>query len=111
METKEMTQVTQSAKSSQPGETHGEGRHTFTFIYDDTGADATVVAPNGWSIRQVVDKAYEELGEAPREDDRVEFDGQSLVPYYGVKVKEFIERGIVPDLRFNIVSNPGGASS
>lgn len=87
----------------------GGGRHAFTFIYDDTGGDAVVIAPNGWSIRQVLDRAYEELGEAPREDDRVEFGGQPLSPYYAMKVKEFVERGIAPDLRFNIVSNPGGA--
>lgn len=105
-----MSQQPESIHPHTTDAVHGEGRHTFTFIYDDTGADAMVVAPNGWSIRQVVDKAYEELGEIPREDDRVEFDGQPLGPYYGIKVKEFVERGIAPDLRFNIVSNPGGAA-
>jgi hypothetical protein len=87
----------------------GEGHHTFAFTYDDTGADAAVLAPNGWIVRQVVDKAYVELGETPRANDRVEFDGQLLTPYYQMKVKEFVDRSIAPALRFNIVSNPGGA--
>ena len=105
-----MSQAPEGVEASKSAGAVGEGRHSFTFIYDDTGADAMVFAPNGWSIQQVVERAYVELGEAPRADDRVEFGGQSLPPYYEMKVKEFIERGIAPDLHFNIVSNPGGAA-
>jgi hypothetical protein len=105
-----MNQEMKRVESSKGPSAPSKGHQYFIFVYDDTGAEATVTAPNGWSIRQVVDQAYGELGEVPRQDDRVEFDGQSLVPYYALHVKEFVERGIAPDLRFNIVSNPGGAT-
>ncbi len=86
-----------------------QGHVDFTVTYDDTGATVTVHAPNGWTIRQVVEKAYQELGETPRPDDRVEFDGQNLAPYYELHVKEFVERGIAPARHFNIASRIGGA--
>ncbi len=99
----------QNAAAGQSKES-GQDRHTFTFVYDDTGADTSVHAPNGWTIRQVVDRAYEGLEESPRADDRVEFDGHPLAPYYDLKVKQFVEQAIAPELHFNIVSNPGGAA-
>jgi hypothetical protein len=86
-----------------------QGHVDFTVTYDDTGAVTTVHAPNGWTIRQVIEKAYEQLKEKPRSEDRVEFDGQSLAPYYDLHVKEFVERGIAPARHFNIVSRIGGA--
>jgi hypothetical protein len=88
----------------------GEGRHKFTFTYDDTGATATVVAANGWTMQRVVDEAYAALGEAPQPEDRVEFGGTLLdVPHRAMKVKAFVEAGLAVDGRFHVVSRPGGA--
>lgn len=87
-----------------------KGHSDFVVIYDDTGADVTISAPAGWKIRKVIEEAYDRLGETPRPGDRVEADGTDLAPYLDLRVKEFIEQGIAPDLTFNIISATGGAS-
>ena len=88
----------------------GEGRHEFSFTYDDTGATAIVVAPNGWTMQRIVDEGYTALGEAPRADDRVEFGGTLLdAAHRAMKVKAFVEAGLARDGRFHVVSRPGGA--
>lgn len=84
------------------------GHWDFTITYDDTGAEVTISAPNGWTIRRVIEEAYKELGEEPRPEDRVEMGGQSVAPYLDLHVKEFIERGLTP--HFSIASNIGGAA-
>lgn len=84
------------------------GHSDFTVTYDDTGAEVTISAPNGWTIRRVIEEAYRELGEEPRPEDRVEMGGQSIAPYLDLHVKEFIERGLPP--HFSIASNIGGAT-
>src|SRR5438034_4966528 len=86
------------------------GHVDFTVTYDDTGAETVVHAPSGWTIRKVISQAYEQLKESPRPDDRVEFDGKLLTPYYDLHVKEFVERHIDPDRHFNIASRIGGAA-
>jgi hypothetical protein len=91
-----------------------EGHHAFGFTYDDTGETTEVEAPNGWTMQRVIDEAYEELGETSKPDDRVEFTGPQgtgvMTPEFrAMKVKEFVDRGISTDNRFQIVSKPGGA--
>lgn len=87
-----------------------EGKHTFSFTYDDTGEVAMVVAPNGWTMQRVVEEAYGELGETAQPDDRIEFGGDVLTnEQRAMHVKEFVERGFAPDGKFHIVSKPGGA--
>ena len=88
-----------------------EGKHAFSFTYDDTGETVTVVAPNGWTVQRVVEEAYGELGETAQADDRIEFGGNFLTnEQRAMHVKEFVERGFAPDGKFHIVSKPGGAS-
>jgi hypothetical protein len=87
-----------------------QGHVVFTITYDDTGAETKVTAAGGWRLREVIDKAYEALGETPRPGDRVEAKGVSLEPYFNMRVEEFVDRKIAPDLHFNIVSHTGGAA-
>lgn len=87
---------------------HDQGHWDFTFTYDDTGADVIVSAPNGWTIRRVIEEGYKALGEETRPDDRVEMDGASLAPYLDLHVKEFVERGLSRE--FSVASNIGGAA-
>lgn len=86
------------------------GRVTFTLTYDDTGAETPVEAPEGWRLRKVIEQGYALLGETPRPGDRVEANGVSMEPYLDVHVKEFVARGIAPDLHLNVVSDTGGAA-
>ncbi len=87
------------------------GKARFTITYDDTGAQVVVEAPNGWLVRRVVAEGYERLGEIPRAGDRIEANGASLDAVLDLRVKEFVEQGIAPDLQLNIVSPTGGARS
>ena len=86
-----------------------KGHVTFTVTYDDTGAVTKVDAAEGWTIREVVAKAYDQLKETARQGDKVEFDGKPLEPFYDLHVKQFVEKGIDPDRQLNIVSRIGGA--
>jgi hypothetical protein len=89
---------------------HKEGRHEFSFTYDDTGETANVSAPNGWTMQRVVDEAYSELEESVKPDDRVEFGGKLMTPELrAMKVKAFLASGVDPKAKFHIVSKPGGA--
>lgn len=102
------TEETQE-KNNQKDQSESKGMVTFTITYDDTGAEKAVTAPNGWRIREVIEKGYTALGETPRPGDRVEANGVSMEPYLDMHVKDFVEQGIAPDRHFNIVSNTGGA--
>lgn len=93
----------------------GEGHHAFGFTYDDTGDSTEVTAPNGWTMQQVIDAAYKQLGETARVDDRVEFTsltGTTIMTaeLRALRVKEFIDRRISTDNQFHIVSKAGGAA-
>ncbi len=108
-------QVPGGPNSSPPSHAGGgpkedTGRHAFEFTYDDTGATATVVAPNGWTMQRVVDEAYSELGESMHAEDRVEFSGRLLgAPERALKVKEYLAAEYARSL--HIVSRPGGAGA
>lgn len=98
-------------EKNEKDQSESKGKVTFTVAYDDTGAEKTVAAPNGWRIREVIEKGYIALGETPRPGDRVEANGVSMQPYFEMHVKDFVEQGIAPDRHFNIVSNTGGAGA
>ena len=83
---------------------------TFTIQHDDTGAVKSLDAPNGWTMAKVVEEGYKLLGETPKMGDRVEAGGKDLTPYLSLKVKEFVEQGIAPDLVISIAGPLGGAS-
>ena len=105
---------TRAVKDREEEEEHGQGKTTFSFTYDDTGAITTVDAPNGWTMQRVIDKGYGD--ETPQSDDRVEFVGRNgpgvMTPELrALHVKQFVERGLSSDLKFHIVSKPGGANS
>ena len=89
-----------------------EGRHIFSFTYDDTGAVVRVTAPNGWTMERVVEEAYRLLGETRQPDDRIEFGGRVLdTAHLAMKVKAFMDAGLATDGKFHVVSKPGGAVS
>jgi hypothetical protein len=104
------TEDTQEKKEKdQKDQAESKGKVTFTISYDDTGAEKTITASNGWRIREVIEKGYAALGEAPRPGDRVEANGVAMEPYLDMHVKGFVEQGIAPERHFSIVSNTGGA--
>lgn len=106
-----MTNAAKDKPDDDDDQAHAEpkGKSRFTITYDDTGAQVVVDSPNGWTVRRVVAEGYTLLGEAPRAGDRIEANGTALDAVLDLRVKDFVDQGIAPDLELNIVSTTGGA--
>ena len=90
---------------------HADKAHLLdvTFVDLNTNETARFAVSGDLTLQQAWDMAYDVLGETRRPNDELEsHSGQSLTGYLDQTVR-YVKEHVVPDLRFQIHGEQGGA--